>query len=113
MEKCQMSLSLNCAEGSFEYIFNISFHLSDQTGTLQESRLTSKKAEHILNLSIDQYRLLSEKDLDKLKWSFLMNHFEVKLLIKKPSTLRSKLTIIIIDMRAIDIDELSKYISAF
>ncbi|XP_065360582.1 protein hold'em [Calliphora vicina] len=113
MEQCQMGLSFNFSEQSFEYFFNINLHLSDQTGTLMEARLTDKTAERVLKLNTEQYRLLNDKDLENLKWSFLMQHYEVKLLIKKPNMLRRKLIVIVVDMRAIDIDELSKYISAF
>lgn len=113
MDQCQIVSSFNCTEENLEYFFNISIHFSDQTGTLIEARLTDKTAERILNLSTEQYRQLKENELEKLKWSYLMNHYEVKLLIKKPNMLRRSLAIIIVDMRAIDIEELSKYISAF
>lgn len=113
MDQCQMALSFNFAEENFEYFFNINIHLSDQTGTLIDARLTDKTAERIFNLSTEEYRQLKENELEKLKWSYLMNHYEVKLLIKKPNMLRRNLVIIIVDMRAIDIEELSKYITAF
>lgn len=113
MEQCQMALSMNSNEVNFEYFFNINLHLSDQTGTLLEARLTDKTAERILKVNIEQYRLLNDEELEKLKWSFLMNHFEVKLVLKKPNMLRRKLVAVIVEMRLIDIDELSKYISAF
>ncbi|KAI8117258.1 hypothetical protein FF38_06901 [Lucilia cuprina] len=113
MEQCQMAFSINCSEENYEYFFNINLHLSDQTGTLVEARLSDKIAETVLNLNATQYRSLNEKELDQLKWSFLMNHYEVKLLIKKPNMLRRKLVVIVIAMRPIDIEELSKYISAF
>ncbi|KAM7356291.1 protein hold'em-like [Cochliomyia hominivorax] len=67
MEQCQMALSLNNLEENFEYFFNINLHLSDQTGTLLEARLTDKTAERILNLNTAQYLGLNEEELEQLK----------------------------------------------
>lgn len=88
-------------------------HFSDQTGTLVEARLTDAIAERILGVTCVEYLERNEKELEKLKWSFLLNHFKVKLLIKKPTMLRRKLVIIIIDMKSVDLEELSKNIQVY
>ena len=108
-----MAFSLNYSGECFEYFFNIKVHLSDQTGTLIEARLAHQTAECLLKIKPAQYLQLNDKELEKLKWSFLLDYYEVKLFIKKPNMLRKKLLVIIVDMRPIDIQELSKYISAF
>lgn len=113
MEQCQLAFSFNYTGDNFEYFFNINLHLSDQTGTLVEARLTDTIASRIMGLTCAEYLQLSEQELDKLKWKFLMNHFEVKLLVKKANMLRRKLVVIVVDMRPIDLDELSKNISVF
>lgn len=113
VEQCQMAFSINYSGECFEYFFNLNVQLSDQTGTLLEARLTEQTAERIFKLKPAQYLQLNNKELEQLKWSYLMDYHEVKLFIKKPNILRKKLIVLIVDMRPIDIQELSKYISAF
>lgn len=112
-EQCQLSFSFNDTGDKYEHFFNMNVHFSDQTGTLVEARLTDAIAERILGVTCVEYLERNEKELEKLKWSFLLNHFKVKLLIKKPTMLRRKLVIIIIDMKSVDLEELSKNIQVY
>lgn len=97
----------------FEYFFNINVQFSDHTGTLAEARLTDSIACRILGISSEQYLQLNEMELKMLKWKFLLNHYEVKILLKKPNMIRRRLVALVIDMKPIELDELAKNIAVF
>ncbi|XP_017869982.1 PREDICTED: protein hold'em [Drosophila arizonae] len=112
-ESCLLEFSLCYSGPRFEYFFNINVHLSDQTGTLVETRLSGGVAEHLLGLKADAFQLLSERRKTELKWRFLLKYFEVKLLIRKPTAMRKDLAVIIVDMELIQLDRLIEKITVF
>uniref|UniRef100_A0A1A9VG56 MEIOB-like N-terminal domain-containing protein n=1 Tax=Glossina austeni TaxID=7395 RepID=A0A1A9VG56_GLOAU len=112
-EKCLLEFSFGHSGDNYETFFNINVRLSDHTGTLIEAALTDSIASRLLGLNTTEFLKLKDEQLDKLKWSFLMDYFEVKVVIRKPSISRKKLMILVLDMRAIELDELSKIITVF
>lgn len=97
----------------FEHFFNINIHLSDQTGTLLETRLSGGVAEHLLGLKADAFPQLPEPKKTQLKWRFLLKYFEVKLLVRKPAAMRKNLAVIVVDMQLISLARLIEKISVF
>ncbi|XP_059218403.1 protein hold'em [Stomoxys calcitrans] len=112
-EQCHLSFSFGYTGDKFDLYFNINLHFTDNTGTLLEARLSDAIAGRILDISCERFLQYNDQELESLKWRFLLKHFEAKLLIKKPNTLRRKLTVVIIDMRPIDLDELANNIAIF
>lgn len=112
-EKCLLEFSFGYSGDNYETFFNINLHLSDHTGTLIEAALTDTIASRLLGFNTSEFLELKDEQLNKLKWSFLMDYFEVKIVIRKPSISRKKLMIFVLDMRAIELDELSKIITVF
>uniref|UniRef100_A0A1A9WH53 MEIOB-like N-terminal domain-containing protein n=1 Tax=Glossina brevipalpis TaxID=37001 RepID=A0A1A9WH53_9MUSC len=112
-EKCLLTFSLDDCGEKYETFFNINLHLSDHSGTLLEARLTDTIASRLLGFNPSEVQQLKDQQMDKLKWSFLMDYFEVKLFIRKPGIFRRNLVILVLDMRAIELDELSKIITVF
>uniref|UniRef100_A0A1I8MEM5 MEIOB-like N-terminal domain-containing protein n=1 Tax=Musca domestica TaxID=7370 RepID=A0A1I8MEM5_MUSDO len=112
-EQCQLSFSLGYTGQKYDYFFNINLQLSDHTGTLVEGRLTDAIAMKVLSFNCDQYLKLNPQELEQLKWRFLLNNVEAKLLIKKSNVLRRKMMAIIIDLRPIELEQLSDNIAVF
>lgn len=112
-EQCQLSFSLGYTGQKYDYLFNINLQLSDHTGTLVEGRLTDAIAMKVLSFNCDQYLKLNTQELEQLKWRFLLNNVEAKLLIKKSNVLRRKMMAIIIDLRPIELEQLSDNIAVF
>ena len=88
-------------------------HFSDHTGTLTEARLSGNVAERILQLSIEQYQMLTDRQKSEIKWRFLLQHYRLKLLLKKPTAVRRSLTIVIIDLQPLSVAEIADNILVF
>lgn len=112
-DQCQMSFSFNFTGEKFDYYFNINIQLSDHTGTLIETRLNSTVAERILAINVNDFRNLNDKQKEELKWRFLMEQFKVKLVVKKKTAVRKNLSILVVDMHKITLEEVSKQIVAY
>ncbi|XP_075160546.1 meiosis specific with OB domains hold'em [Haematobia irritans] len=112
-EQCQLSFSFDYTDEKYEYFFNLNVHCTDHTGTLIETRLSDAIAVRILGITCEEYLNMNDSEIEQLKGRFLLNHFEVKLLVKKTNTLRRKVVVLIIDMRPVDLDELAKKIAVF
>ncbi|KAI9580360.1 protein hold'em [Glossina fuscipes] len=112
-EKCLLGFSFDYSGDNYETFFNINLRLSDHTGTLIEAALSDTIASQLLGLNTSEFLQLKDDQLDKLKWSFLMDYFEVKVVIRKPSIFRKKLMILVLGMRTIELDELSKIITVY
>ncbi|XP_073835907.1 meiosis specific with OB domains hold'em [Musca autumnalis] len=112
-EQCQLSFSFGYSGEKYDYFFNINVQLSDHTGTLVEGRLTDAIAMRILSFNCEQYLKLNQEELQKLKWRFLLQHVEAKLLIKKSNMLRRKMLAVIVDMKPIELEQLSENIAVF
>ncbi|XP_062139998.1 protein hold'em [Drosophila sulfurigaster albostrigata] len=112
-EHCQLEFSLEYSGARAEKFFNINIHLSDHTGTLVETRLSGGVANQLLGLNADAFELLSDRKKTELKWRFLLKHFEVKLLIKKPTPVRKNLTIIVVDMELTELEQIIQKLAAF
>lgn len=111
--KCQLELSLNHDGAQYECFFNINVQFSDHTGTLLEARLSGAVAERVLALTPQEYQTLSGQEKGQCKWKFLMDYFEVKMLVRKANAVRRQMSIIVVDMRAIQIPELAEKICVF
>ncbi|EDW66183.2 protein hold'em [Drosophila virilis] len=112
-ESCLLEFSLGHSGAHFEHFFNINIHLSDQTGTLLETRLSGGVAEHLLGLKADAFPQLPEPKKTELKWRFLLKYFEVKLLVRKPAAMRKNLAVSVVDMELISLAKLIEKISVF
>ncbi|XP_064556296.1 protein hold'em [Drosophila montana] len=112
-ESCLLEFSLGHSGARIEHFFNINIHLSDQTGTLLETRLSGGVAEHLLGLKADAFLQLSERKKTELKWRFLLKYFEVKLLVRKPAAMRKNLAVIVVDMELISLARLIEKITVF
>ncbi|KAM8721023.1 hypothetical protein ACLKA7_006971 [Drosophila subpalustris] len=112
-EHCVLQFSMDFSGARFEYFFNINIQLSDQTGTLMESRLSGGVADHLLGLNADAFQRLLERRKTELKWRFLLKYFEVKLLVKKPTAMRKNLTVIVVDMELIQLEQLIQKMTTF
>lgn len=108
-----MEFSLNYSGSRIEHFFNINIQLSDQTGTLVETRLSGIVADQLLGLNANAFQRLSERKKTELKWRFLLKYFEVKLLIKKPAAMRKNLTVIVVDMELVQLEQLIQKLSVF
>ncbi|XP_018800985.1 PREDICTED: protein hold'em [Bactrocera latifrons] len=111
--KCQLEFSLNHDGAQYESFFNINVKFSDHTGTLVEARLSGAIAERVLALTPNEYQTLSEHEKAQCKWKFLMDYFEVKLLVRKVSAVRRQMSVIVVDMRIIQIPELAEKICVY
>ncbi|XP_011190881.2 protein hold'em [Zeugodacus cucurbitae] len=111
--KCQLEFSLQHDGVQYECFFNINVQFSDHTGTLLETRLLGAVAERVLALTPQAYEALSEQQKAACKWKFLMDYFEVKLLVRKASAVRRQMSVIVVDMRAVNIAELAEKICVF
>ncbi|CAD7005656.1 unnamed protein product [Ceratitis capitata] len=111
--QCQFTFSLNHEGEKYEYFFNMNVQFTDHTGTLLEGRLSGAVAERILALTPLEYQALNDEEKEKRKWKFLMEHLEVKLLIRKANAVRRQLSILVVDMKLIEIPALAAKISVF
>ncbi|XP_050336423.1 protein hold'em [Bactrocera neohumeralis] len=111
--KCQLEFSLNHEGALYESFFNINVQFSDHTGTLVEARFSGAIAERVLALTPNEYQTLSDHEKAQCKWKFLLDYFEVKLLVRKESAVRRQMSVIVMDMRAIQIPELAEKICVF
>ncbi|XP_061390069.1 protein hold'em-like [Musca vetustissima] len=112
-DQCQLAFSFGYSGDKYDYFFNINLQLTDHTGTLVEARLTDTTAMQILSFNCDQYLKLNQQELEQLKWRFLLNHVEAKLLIKKSNMLRRKMLALIIDLKPIELEQLTENIAVF
>ncbi|ALC48614.1 hdm [Drosophila busckii] len=112
-ELCLLEFSLNCSGARYDYFFNINIQFSDQTGSLVETRLSGGIAEQLLGVSANAFQQLSEQRKSQLKWRFLLKYFETKLFIRKPNALRKQLTLSVVDMQLVQLDQLIDKIAAF
>ncbi|XP_003736161.3 protein hold'em [Drosophila pseudoobscura] len=112
-EACQLVFSLESNEPRHSSFININIELSDQTGTLIESRLSGHVAERVMGIKTDDFQRLSERERTGLKWRFLLKYFEVKLLIRKPAGMRKNLSAIVVDMQEIALNKLVEKIAVF
>ncbi|XP_067646275.1 protein hold'em [Eurosta solidaginis] len=110
---CLLAFSINHDGEKFEYFFNINMQFSDHTGTLLESRLCGAVAERILAVTPQEYRILNDDEKEKYKWKFLMDHFEVKLLVRKANAVRRQMSVIVVDMKPVEIPELAAKMCVF
>lgn len=108
-----MEFSLNYSGARAEDFFNINIQLSDQTGTLIETRLSGVVAVQLLGLNANAFQRLPERKKTELKWRFLLKYFEVKLLVKKPAAMRKNLAVIVVDMELIQLEQLIQKIVVF
>ncbi|EDV47513.2 protein hold'em [Drosophila erecta] len=112
-DACQLDFSHANDEPRYISYFNINIHLSDQTGTLVEARLAGHPAERILGLRAEDFDRLAEHEKSALKWRFLLNYFEVRLMIKKPVGVRNNLIVVVVDMQAITLEKLVAKVAVF
>lgn len=113
-DSCLMEFSLNYSGSRVENFFNINIQLSDQTGTLIETRLSGVVADQLLGLNANAFQQLPERKKTELKWRFLLKYFEVKLLVKKPAAaMRKNLSIIVVDMELMQLEQLIQKIAVF
>ncbi|XP_022219817.2 protein hold'em [Drosophila obscura] len=112
-EACQLEFSLESNGPRHSSFININIQLSDQTGTLVESRLSGHVAERLMGIKADDFQRLSERARTELKWRFLLKYFEVKLLIKKPETMSKNLVVLVVDMQTVPLNKLVEKISVF
>ncbi|XP_054735170.1 protein hold'em [Anastrepha obliqua] len=111
--RCQLAFSLNHDGEKFEYFFNINVQFSDHTGTLLEARLSGAIAERVLLLTAQEYQTLGDQQKEEYKWKYLMNHFEVKLIVRKASAVRRQMSVLVVDMKAVEIPELAAKMCVF
>ncbi|XP_055904904.1 protein hold'em [Eupeodes corollae] len=112
-DQCQMSFSFNYSGDKFVRFIDLNIHLSDHTGTLVESRLSGAIAEQLLKVKTEDFLQCSDTEKAHLKWKFLLERFEVKLLIKKPTPVRQSLFVQVIDMQNMSLKEFSERIVVY
>ncbi|KAI8035283.1 protein hold'em [Drosophila gunungcola] len=112
-EACRMEFLLANDGPRYTSYFNINIQLSDQTGTLVETRLAGNPAERILGLRAEDFERLAERDKSKLKWRFLLKYFEARLLVRKPAGMHKNLVVVVVDMKAIPLDKLVENVAVF
>ncbi|XP_055855185.1 protein hold'em [Episyrphus balteatus] len=112
-EQCQMSFSFNYSGDKFTRFIDINIHFSDHTGTLVESRITGAIADQIFKTTTDEFVRSNDKQKETLKWKFLLERFEVKLLVKKPTPVRQNLYVQVIDMQKLSLKEFSERIAVY
>ncbi|BFG01108.1 protein hold'em [Drosophila madeirensis] len=112
-EECQLLFSLESNGPRHSSFININIQLSDQTGTLVESRLSGHVAERVMGIKASDFQRLSEGAKIELKWRFLLKYFEVKLLIKKQSATRKNIVVLVVDMQAIPLNKMIDTFSVF
>ncbi|KAH8338881.1 hypothetical protein KR074_009034 [Drosophila pseudoananassae] len=78
--------------------YNITIHFSDQTGTLMEGRLAGLAAERVLGVSASDFVRMTEREKGILKWTFLLRHYEAKLMVLKPMRMRNNMIAVVVDM---------------
>ncbi|KAH8367893.1 hypothetical protein KR084_003926 [Drosophila pseudotakahashii] len=112
-EACQMEFLVGSEGPRYTSHFNINIQLSDQTGTLIETRLAGSPAERILGLRAEDFEQLAERDKGQLKWRFLLKYFEARLLVKKPAGMRKNLMVVVVDMQTIPLETLVEKVATF
>ncbi|XP_016997622.2 protein hold'em [Drosophila takahashii] len=112
-EACQMEFVLGSNGPRYTSHFNINIHLTDQTGTLIETRLAGGPAERILGIRAEDFEQLAEGDKSQLKWRFLLKYFEARLLVKKPAGMRKNLVVVVVDMQTIPLETLVEKLAIF
>lgn len=108
-----LEFSLNHDGTQYDDFFNINVQFSDHTGTLLEARLSGAVAERVLALTPQEYQTLSDHEKAECKWKFLMDYFEVKLLVRKASAVRRQMSVIVVDMKAVGIPQLAEKVCVF
>ena len=85
--------------------FNMAVSLIDHTGTLNNCRLISDEAEHVLQMSLEGFQHLNDRQIQRLRWTYLLERFAIKMLVKTKAANRSKVFIQILDIADVNCSE--------
>lgn len=94
-ERCLMQLS---AGKNFAEKFDIVVDLSDHSGTLNNCHLTEQNAINFLRYTIDDYKKLSEQEIEQFKWTYLLDRFAAKVHVKRGKASPTNMFISIVEL---------------
>ena len=78
-----------------------------------EARLTGSAAERIFALKVEKYCSLNAQQLNEMKWLFLLQHYQLKLLIKKSTAVRRSLIALVVDLKQLSLEEIAQGMLVF
>lgn len=94
-ENCLLNL---VAGPNYTERFDIQLDLTDHSGTLEQCHLQDEHVKCLMPYNVQEFRQLSENQIDRIKESFFLERFAVKIFVRRKTSTRTKEFVSILDI---------------